>query len=333
MGGAPSAPAAQTVTNQPPQYVQTQAEQNMGTANYLASQPFPQYQGQLVQPLTSLQNQGIQAATNAAGAYAPALTNAANLDTNAINANPINGGATNATDPFNQNLALSNENIGRYMSPYIQQSLQPQLQQAQLNLNNQQNQTNAQATSAGAFGDARQGVENALNNYYGGQTMAGIEAQGLNTGYNTALATAQGEQNLGLQEQGVQQQQQNLGLNEQNTLLQGGNQLANLAGQYQQMGLTGANALEDAGQLQQTNLQQQLNTAYQQYLNQTQYPFQMLGVQESSITNNPYSLTNNIQLPGTSPLLSGLGSFSSLAGGLGSLLGPGGGNPSSNPFG
>lgn len=290
--GSGGAPANQTITNQPPQYVQNQAEKNMGVANYLASQPFPQYQGQLVAPLNDVQNAGINSAINAAGSYGPALQGAAGVDANAIAAGPAG-------------------QVGTYMSPYIQQSLMPQLQAAQQNLNQQQQQTNAQATQANAFGDARQGVQNSLNNFYGNQTMAGIEGQGFNTGYQNALNTALGEQN---------------------TLLAGGNQLANLANQTQQMGLTGANALADAGQLQQTNQQQQLNTAYQQFLNQAQYPFQMLGVQESAISNNPYSLTNNVNLPGMNPLAGGLGAFANLAGSLGSL-GGGGGSSATSPFG
>ena len=319
---------AQTVTQQPPQYVQTQAEQNMGTANYLASQPFPNYQGQLIAPENQIQAGGQNMATQAATSWAPYLNQGATTETTALGNNPVNPSATNASNPFNPGLALNGSTIGQYMSPFIQASLQPQIQAAQQTLAGEQLQNNAGATQANAFGDARQGVQGALDNYYGNQNLAGIEAQGLNTGYNTALSTAQGEQNLGLQEQGVQQQQQNLGLNEQNTQLQGGQNLVGLGGQAENYGITGANAVYNAGQQIQNQQQQQLDTAYQQYLNQVQWPYQQLNVQESAISNNPYSLTNNVQLPGTNPLAGGLGSFANLAGSLGSLTGN-----SSSPFG
>lgn len=330
MDGQQSSPTAQTVTNQPPQYVQNQAEQNMGVANYLSSQPFPQYQGQLIAPLNDVQNTGINFSEQAAGAYQPYIQAAGQTDAAALGANPTNAAATNATNPFNQGLALNGNTINQYMSPYIQASLQPQLQAAQQNLADQQKQTNAQATSANAFGDARQGVQNSLNNFFGNQTLAGIEGQGFNTGYGNALQTAQGEQNLGLQEQGVQQQQQGMGLQEQNFLGQMGGQLASLGAQNQQLGLTGANAVEDAGNIQQQNQQNQLNTAYEQFLNQTQYPYQMLGVQESAISNNPYSLTNNVNLPQAGTIGSGLGAFANIAGSLGGLFG---GGSSGKPFG
>ena len=332
-----SSTSPQTVNNvsTPPQYVQDQAQKNIGTANYIASQPYPNYQGQLIAGMNPEQTAAAQSANAASTSYQPELGAATNQTNAALGQNPINSGAVMQGNPLNQNsgLALNNQSIGQYMSPYIQQSLQPQLQAAQQNLASQQQQTNAQATQAGAFGDARQGVQNSLNQYYGNQNMAGIEAQGLNTGYNTALQTAQGQQQLGVQEQGVLQNQQNLGLNEQNLQLQGGAQQAALAAQQQAQATQGANTQADVGSLYQANQQQQLNTAYQQYLQQTQYPQQMLNLQESTLTNNPYQTQNQIQLPGANSLTSGLGSFAGLAGSLGTLMGGSGGSSATSPFG
>lgn len=56
------------------------------------------------------------------------------------------------------------------------------------------------------------------------------------------------------------------------SLMNAGMQTGNLAAQYQTTGLQGANALYAAGTAQQQNDQQSLNTAYQDWLNQTFYP-------------------------------------------------------------
>jgi hypothetical protein len=74
--------------------------------------------------------------------------------------------------------------------------------------------------------------------------------------------------------------------------MQGAGALGQLAGQGQNLGLTGANALNMYGQQVQQNQQQNLDTAYQNFLNQQQYPYQQLGW-----------LSNLVQgtIPGTTP--------------------------------
>lgn len=321
----------QTVNNvsTPPSYVQDQAQKNISTANYIASQPYPQYQGQLIAPLNQEQQNAAQYANTAATSYIPTLTNAGNQIGGAIKSNPIDGSAVSALNPLTAQ-PLNSQSIGQYMSPYVQQALQPQLQAAQQQLAQQQLATNAQATQANAFGDARQGVQNSLNNWYGNQTMAGIQAQGLNTAYANALQTAQGQQQLGLSEQGVLQNQQNLGLQEQQAQLQGGQALAALAQQQQAQATQGANTMADVGSLYQQNQQTALNAAYQNYLQQTQYPIQMLNLQSSVLNNSPYQVQNQVQLPGANGLSSSLGSFANLAGSLGTLFG---GSSNTRPFG
>lgn len=304
---------------------------------------------------------------------------------NAANANPIpavTGAVNQYQNATNQYMANNPSVIASYMNPYIQQSLNPQLMQAQLNLGQQQNQINSQATGANAFGDSRQATQNALQNYYGQQTMAGIESQGLNTGYNNAVAAAQAQQamfqqqaatannlgtlslneqntqnalantqlgvgalgvsqqnasnaqaqtllglgSMGLQEQGVLQNQQTLGMNEQGKQqtqqqiddANAAQQLA-ISQQMQNQGLAGANAIYNAGNIQQTNDQAQLNAAYQQYENQVNWPYQQLSVLESAVNSSPYSIANATTLPSANTSQAGLNAFTSLAGTLGSL--------------
>lgn len=294
MSGGGSAPSSQTVSTsqQIPLYEQQFSQQNQALAQSLGSQPFPQYQGALEAGFTPAQQQGQGQAIDAANSYQPLLNAGVSATGAALSYDPVQSG-----NPANAGV------ISSYMSPYVQASLQPQITALQTQLGQQQNQLGAQATQAHAFGDARQGAQAALNNFYGNTALNGLEAQGFNTAYNNALQTAT--------------QQQQLGQAEQNLQLQGGQQLANLAAANQSLGLTGAGAIYNVGQQQQTLQQQELNTAYQQYMNAVQWPYQQLNVQESALSNSPYNLSNQVTLPNANQSAQNLGLFSSLAGLLG----------------
>lgn len=343
-----------------PQFMQDQVQSNLDLANSIGSQPYPLYQGQLVAPFNPTQIAGQQAATDASLSYQPGL-NAATAQTagvagafdpataqqnmasgagaigNAMGANQLSGlgaqtigNALAGNNPGNANV------ISQYMSPFVQAALAPQITAMNTQLGMQQRGIDQQATSANAFGDARQGAQSALANFYGNQSLAGIEAQGFNTAFGNAQNVAQQQQqmgigagtalsNIGAQQQGIGIQGGNalsqLGLSQGQGGLQAGAQLGSLAQMQQSLGLGGANAINNVGQMQQQQTQQGLNTAYQQFLNQVRYPQDMLSLRESALTNQPYSRSDATTLPNANMTSQGLGAFASLAG----MLGGGGG--------
>jgi hypothetical protein len=162
-----------------------------------------------------------------------------------------------------------------------------------------------------------------LQNFYGNQALSGLVGQGYNTAYGQALKTGLGEQ------QALGQ----LGAAYGNLGLQTGQQMANIGGLQQSLGITGANALFNAGQQQQTQGQQELNAAYQQYLNQVNWPFQMLNMRESALSNSPYNMVNATTLPQANTVAQGFGAGLGALGTLGSLLGGGSGGGGNAPFG
>lgn len=335
-GGSSSAPT-QTVTQtqQIPAYEQQFSAENQNLARSLGAQAYPGYGGALIAGLNGNQNTGINQAVNTAYNYQPDLGTAESLTGNGANGTTANnfmntsGWQTGNALSNNNPLGLSAANAGQvqqFMNPYVQSSLQPQMLSAQTQLGQEQNQINAQATGAGAFGDARQGAENALQNYYGNQNMAGIEATGYDTAYNNAVSALQNQQNTMLNEQGVQlsganqyANLANLAQQQQNLQLQAGAQYGNLANEQSALGAQAANQVYDAGLIQQQQQQNELNAAYQQYQNQVMWPYQMLNVRESALSNSPYNISNNVTLPQSNSLASGLGSFTNIAGMLGSL--------------
>ena len=86
------------------------------------------------------------------------------------------------------------------------------------------------------------------------------------------------------------------------------------------------------GQQQQTLGQQELNQAYQQFLNQANWPYQMLNIRESALSNSPYNMVNATTVPQANMAAQGFGATLSGIGSLGSLLS---GNSGTNnaPFG
>ena len=337
-GGGSGGGGSQTITQTQaiPQYEQDFSKANQGIAQSIASRPYPNYQGQLTAGFTPQQQAAFQQANYGATGWQDQFGAAQNLSGQGANtAATIQGQGDNALAYGNWELGQGAQNqatdptsaatVQQFMNPYVQASLAPQLLQLNTQLAQQQNQIGGQATQAGAFGDARQGVQSALANYYGNQSVAGVEAQGYNTAYNDAQQGIQAQRALGLQQSGqgqsaIQGQQQATA--QQAQLLQAGaQQQAQLANQDQSQWLTGAQALYGAGQAQQNLTQEQLSQAYQQYQNQVNWPVQMLNLRESALSNSPYNIQNNVQLPGANGLSQSLGSFAGLAGQLGSLTG------------
>ena len=136
----------------------------------------------------------------------------------------------------------------RFMSPYQQSVTDLQVDAARRQADISRAQRGSQAARAGAFGGARQAIENAEAERALQSQLAAIQAQGSQSAYDKAVQSMQFGSNLGLQ--GLQGAQQGLG-----TALQGG-QLGlsgiGTAMQGQQAGLQG---LQAANQAYQTGIQ------------------------------------------------------------------------------
>ena len=144
---------------------------------------------------------------------------------------------------------MTNPNaVSQYMSPYQQNVIDVQNEAALRNAGIARTQRGAQAARAGAFGGARQAIENAEAERALQSQLNANQAAGLQSAYQQAMQNMQFGSNLGLQ--GLSGAQQGLG-----TALQGGQLgLAGLgtAMQGQQAGLQG---LSTANQLYGTGIQ------------------------------------------------------------------------------
>lgn len=140
--------------------------------------------------------------------------------------------------------------VQRYMSPYQQAVTDIQVQAAQRQADIARTQRSGQAARAGAFGGARQAIENAEADRALQSQLANIQATGLQTAYDKAIQNMQYGSNLGLTGLGGAQtglgtalQGGQLGLSGIGTALQGQQgamQGINAANQAYQTGIQGA---------------------------------------------------------------------------------------------
>jgi len=163
--------------------------------------------------------------------------------------------------------------VGGYMNPYLQQSLAPQLAEANraYDITGAQQQSNA--TRAGAFGGSREAIMAAENERNRNMGLSSIIGQG----YNTAFQGAQNQYN-----QNIQNQLAGLGM---------ANQAAGTLGQLgqtqfgQQQGTIGLqNQMGGQQQQQQQNI---LNQGIQNYATAQQYPLQQLAFMNSMLRGLP----------------------------------------------
>jgi len=328
MGGSGGGGSTNTVTTSQeiPAFEQQSSENNQALAQSIGSQPYPTYQGALIQPMNALQGTGEQMAVNAAGAYQPYINQATGTTQSALSPTGVDAYSGAATGELGNALATNAATPGAvqaYMNPYEQAALAPSIQDLQLQEAQQQQAINTNATQDAAFGDARQGSAQALQNLYGNQALNQLVGTGYSNAYNSALSALGTQQQAGLTAAGQLGNLAQLQNTEQGTQLTGANDLAALGAQAQGLGETGAGAIYTAGQQQQQQGQTELNTAYQQYLNQVNWPLQMLNVQESALSNSPYNLATAVTLPAGNAAAQGFGGLAGLAGLLGSSGGSG----------
>ena len=269
-GGQPQQqqPTTQTVTQTSiPEYARPYAETLLGKAQALtdtSQNPYQQYQGQRIAEFTPMQQQAFQGlasmqpssqlgtgTTLAGGAGLGGLMAGANY-------------AQQATNPYA---------MQAYMSPYIQNALQPQLQEMQRQYDITGQQERARATAAGAFGGTRQALTQAENERNKNIAMNQAIGQGYQNAFQQAQQAQQFGANLGLQGLGIAGQAAG-------TLGQLGQT------QYgQQMGINAAQ--QQAGAQQQAQAQQGLSQAYQDFLNQQNYPYKQLSFMSDILRGMP----------------------------------------------
>jgi hypothetical protein len=205
-------------------------------------------------------------------------------------------------------------NVGQYMSPYMDMVVARQQQDAQRQGDIARQTQNAQAARSGAFGGSGNMLANNQLNASLMRQKGDIQARGLQDAYSQAMNqfnTQQG-QNQAAAQLNAQQGQfgAGLGLQGLQTALTGAKSLADIGQtQYgQNIGLL--DVQNRFGGQQQQQVQNQLNTEYQDFLNYQNYPYKQLGFMSDMIRGLPLtqqSQTMYAQPPSMLQQAAGLG--------------------------
>ena len=201
---------------------------------------------------TPLQQQAFSDVKSAASQYLPTLAAAGNT----LNAATSSTAPLSAASPYFTAAGQSPAQAARgYVSNYLMPAAQGLSDINQNNINNNlAPMANAGAIGSGQYGSTRNasvlGQTEALANQGVNNTIANM----LNTGYQSALSTAEQQNALESQMGSAAANAASLG---QQNLTQAGQAQSQLAGQNQNLGLTGVNALATLGGQEQQILQNQ----------------------------------------------------------------------------
>jgi hypothetical protein len=287
------------------------AQSVLGQAQALtdtSTNPYMQYQGERVAQFAPMQMQSYENAAMMQGAPqlkdATALAGQAGLG--ALNTsftyNPLSpksfiGGTQGSFDQTTGKYTPGTGMASQYMSPYMGEVVARQQADAQRQADIALQAQNAQAARAGAFGGS--------GNYLMRGQMAGnlarqkgdIAAQGLQQAYQQGMGQFNAEQAATQNAAQLNAQQgqfgAGLGLQGLQTALTGANALGNLGNtQYQQN--MGINALQNQyGLQQQAQMQKDIDTKYQDFLNYQNYPYKQLGFMSDIIRGAPLTQTGS----------------------------------------
>ena len=301
-------------------YAQPLASNMLEKANALTNAPTPVYTGQLTAGYSPLQEQAFQGLSS--------LTLPSSLINAGTNLNDISQKAQNMS--YAPNTITANQfdatQAQRYMNPYIQASLDPQLAALQRQQAINQQGDLAKLTQAGAYGGSRQAILQGQNNENLLRQQSGLIGSGYNQAYQNATQQFNADAARDLQAQQLNQAANQFGATYGLQGLQAATQAqtaaANAGAQQAQYGLGNLQAMSKAGTEQQSLDQQALNAQYNEYLRQLKYPTDMLTLDRNILAGLPIETLNQY---GAKPSLAQqvAGGISGVSGIIDSLRGKG----------
>jgi hypothetical protein len=257
-------------------YLQPNMERLAGQAEAVANQQYMPYGGERTAGFSGMQNQAFNEAQNLGPAqqlgYGTQLAGMAGL------------GSLQAGQNY-QNMATNPGAMQAYMSPYIQNALNPAMNEARRQSDITGTQNAGQAVGAGAFGGSRFGIQEAERQRNLGTLQDTIYSTGMQNAFQNAQQAQQFGSTLGLQGYGQ-------GLQAANTL----GQLGQTQFGQQQAAM---NARQQAGAQQQGLEQQKMSQQYQDFLNQQNFSKNQLSFLSDIYRGMPgaQSINNTYQQP------------------------------------
>jgi hypothetical protein len=288
MGGSPSTPEKTTTTVELPEWARGYAKDTLAKGSALtdiSKNPYQQYGGERIAGFQPLQQRTFDTAAQMQPSQqvglGSSIAGAAGLG--ALNTN-YQGGRFYGGQ-------FNDQAVQDYMDPYAKNVVDYQKAQALRDFQIAQPMRQAQAVQQGAFGGSRSAIIDAEAQRSLNSQLQGIEATGRQAAFQNAQQQFERDQARRLQAQGMGEQSRQygagLGMQGLQTGLQAAGQLGQLGqNEYgQRMGITQLQS--QLGTQQQQQAQRPLDMAYQDFLNQQNYPYKQLGFMSDMIRGLP----------------------------------------------
>ena len=313
MGGSPSTPEKTTTTVDLPDWAKGYAKDTLSKTAALtdiSKNPYQQYGGERIAGFQPMQQQAFE------GAAGMQPSQQVGLGSSIAGAAGLGALGTNYQGQNFRGGQFNNQAAEDYMSPYTQNVVDYQKAQALRDFQIAQPMRQAQAVQQGAFGGSRSAIVDAEAQRSLNSQLQGITATGQQAAFQNAQQQFNADQarRLEAQRMGEQSRQYGAGLGMQGlqTGLQAAGQLGQL-GQTEYGQKMGINQLQSQyGQQQQQQAQRPLDMAYQDFLNQQNYPYKQLGFMSDMVRGLPLGQQSTSQVyqgsgPGMVQTLAGLG--------------------------
>ena len=291
MGGGSKAPATTTTiqkTELPP-WLESVTRENLAIADRLSQRPYEAYGGQTIAGFSPEQEQAFRYMQEGVGMTDPLYQRATGVTSDVAGYQPT---------------SFLNANLQGYMNPYVENVETRAIDAANRSLRQATNRIGDQARAAGAFGGSRQGIAEGVAAAETATGVGDLAARLRADAFNQAASQFGADQ-----ARAAQAAQLRMGA---------ANQLGSLAGLQQAARLQDASLLEGIGSARQAQQQAQLDDAYNRWLEQRNYPIEMLNLRLGATSATPYGGTSTTT--STAPRQSG-NSFLSGLGAVGTGVG------------
>jgi hypothetical protein len=289
-GGAPT--QSTTNTSNLPEYARPYYERMMGRAEAESNQPYVSYGGQRTAGFTPDTQTGFGITRGIAARGMPEMDTAGNMAGAA--------GMTGLNAQNYQSNAIQQQGFGRqqaqqYMSPYMNEVIERQKAAAVRDFGEGRPARETQAIRSGAFGGYRSAVQEGVAERGLQNRMSDIEGMGRQQAFQNAQGQFERDRAASMQAQGMTEQQRlaaaQYGLAGAGLGLQAGAAMGQLGASRQGMALQQAQALQAQGTAQQNLGQRQLDTEYQDFINQRDFDKQQISYLSNILRGVPVQPT------------------------------------------
>lgn len=290
MGGGSKQPATTTTiqkTELPP-WLEGVTKENLAIADRLSQRPYEAYGGQTIAGFAPEQEQAFNYMRQGVGMTDPLYQRATGVTSDVAGFQPT---------------SFLNANLQGYMNPYVENVENRAIDAANRSLRQATNRIGDQARAAGAFGGSRQGIAEGVAAAETATGVGDLAARLRADAFNQAANQFGQDQSRAAQAAGLR--------------MNAASQLGALAGQQQAARLQDASLLENIGMQRQALQQAYMDDAYNRWLEQRNYPIDMLNLRLGATSATPYGGTSTTT--GTAPrqsgnaLLTGLGAAGTVA--------------------